>query len=396
MPRILRLLILGRVVFGTARGLFAKGNGQLSGIEGGPEALEMRNADPRRAISPPPDRPALFRKVLWVSTGNFIDVVGVVNGASDLERRPGFIAYGIAVPSGADEAYLTAFGILTEEFRAALAHYTVAGRFRDGQEAFKLPGEIDRAYRAASYSDAGTKAAVLRLALPDWWAPKNRGLSVDALDNAARWSGSAHATVVISPDEGEGAHLVTEELLDRLAEETLQRRAADRERQKREGAVLEAAALRVDPGTRRLLQKMDGRIRALERQVSSLDARNTHASGDNKRAYSHERGVLAFPHSEIEQSERNRRMLFAGLVAAAFLITIIVAGALTWWLVRGENAEIAAETAATQGDEPSDAERILGEKPSQAAILDDPPPISDLDAATPTPNGPAASRPGDE
>ena len=87
-------------------------------------------------------------------------MIAVANGAGDLERRPGFIAYGFAVdvfgrrelPGGGGGD-----GALSSARRRIIMSPEL--NFRENARPFALPGETDRTFGSVSYSDPGSDDA---------------------------------------------------------------------------------------------------------------------------------------------------------------------------------------------------------------------------------------------
>ncbi len=260
--------VLGRVVFGTARGLFAIGTGALAGAAESADAFELRAADPRRSLVPAMDRPILLRRALRLSTGGHVDLIAVANGVSDLERRPGFLGYGIAVEYSDLDGYQDAMGLLWEEFRPAFEHYTEANRFRDGVPPFVVPKVKGWSGALPSLADAGRKTPPILLTLPDWWM--HARFVTDFLDTTARWSGREAATVLVGADDRPGAFAATPELFERMNEETELR--AEEERKRADEAELERAGVSLgqDHLARRRIQRLEDQVRGLEREIKGL------------------------------------------------------------------------------------------------------------------------------
>ncbi|MCG5529834.1 hypothetical protein LRD18_02955 [Halorhodospira halochloris] len=104
--------IIGVGLFGTRRGLSAKGGGALRGLDAAPQVLEFRGRGGDTSALPQEGEEVVFRRVVRVSGGDFddeeLDIIGVLSAVRDVNRRAGFQGACAAVRHGNLDAYADA------------------------------------------------------------------------------------------------------------------------------------------------------------------------------------------------------------------------------------------------------------------------------------------------
>ena len=104
--------IIGVGLFGTRRGLSAKGGGALRGLDAAPQVLEFRGRGGDTSALPQDGEEVVFRRVARVHGGCFdeeeLDIIGVLAAARDVNRRAGFQGGCVAVRHGNCAAYAAA------------------------------------------------------------------------------------------------------------------------------------------------------------------------------------------------------------------------------------------------------------------------------------------------
>jgi hypothetical protein len=106
-------VIEGSAVFGTGRGLMAKGDGILSCCSLFPEVFELRGAAGQDApLFPRQDEFVVFVRPLNLDDGNRVEVVCVAIGARDLDGRPGFLGCGAAVRGRNSNVFAEAYNFI--------------------------------------------------------------------------------------------------------------------------------------------------------------------------------------------------------------------------------------------------------------------------------------------
>ncbi|MBK1733910.1 hypothetical protein CKO15_01165 [Halorhodospira abdelmalekii] len=121
--------IVGLGLFGTQRGLSARGGGALQGLEATPQALEFRGRGGDTSALPRTGEEVVFRRVVRVHGGLYheeeLDIIGVLASARDVSRRAGFRGACVAVRHARFDAYSAALEearrLLDQRPEAALA-----------------------------------------------------------------------------------------------------------------------------------------------------------------------------------------------------------------------------------------------------------------------------------
>lgn len=378
--------IVGRVVFGTARGLFASGDGHLAGAGARLEPFELRSGDPARSLTPNPDEPMLLRRALSLSTGGQIDLIAAVTGVIDAERRVGYLGYGAAVAYGDTNAYRNVIDLLWEEFPSILAHYTSGGRFRENPADVFAEARSAQRGAPATLCEVGQAAAPLIAFRERWWDDPAR--AEEFLAAAVSWSGVGAATVALWSVARPGAEPATDGLVARLREEAEAQARADAERQAEDEAARAGLHQREDPVARRKIQALSAELREAGRRIERLERELRRLSQQQQPP----RGGAA---SGLLQASSRIRIdwplfLLAGGAAAMAIIAIVVVA--LWWGSQDEpetalDAGVAATQAAPAALPPVPATAVAAPSSAPAGTA------APAETSAPVQSAPAASVP---
>lgn len=329
--------LLGRVVFGTGRGLFASGTGLLAGAADSLQTFELRSGDPDRALVPAAEMPMLMRRALVRHDNSQLDLIAVVTGIIDGERRPGFLGYGFAVPYGDRQGYATALDALTEEFPPVLRHYVREDRFRDNVRDFFAEHRPDLlGGPPVGFAEIGRRQPPIVGVLPAWW--DHVPLVDDFLDAAVSLSAEDAATIVVAAAERSGGWPITPDAVASLRAEAIER-AGTRERLEadRSSARAEIHA-REDLEARREIRKLSARLDQANRKIATLEQeirRLAQRQGASPRATALD---LSAPPPRAFPLPGSPLVWAAG---ATCLVTLILLAALAWWTLGKDEAPAA-------------------------------------------------------
>lgn len=134
--------IVGVGLFGTRRGLSARGGGALRGLDAAPQVLEFRGRGGDTSALPQEGEEVVFRRVAKVHGGPFdekeLDIIGVLAAARDVNRRAGFQGACAAVRHGDLGAYVKALEearrLLDQSLEGKLDHDAISSWSEEGGE----------------------------------------------------------------------------------------------------------------------------------------------------------------------------------------------------------------------------------------------------------------------
>ncbi len=263
-----RQLILGRAVFGTMRGLFAEGEGELASISASAEIFELGRVLRDELLIPGHDELIYFRRPIVDDNGRIYDLLGLCCGAFDLSNRPGYLGYCFGVQYGTIGAYKPAFLKLRDGFEDVAKFFLQSGqRFRDmhGKRFFssenRVPSETVR------YTLAGDGDLIRHFCFDESLCLPPE-IILDTLIEVAAYEGKAAPTIAVSNRRRHNSILITGELIQDYREKN-----AAREREE-EARRSEAARVGMgQPSAAEAGRSLDTRLSSVENRLEKLEIR---------------------------------------------------------------------------------------------------------------------------
>ena len=263
--------VLGLAVFGTMRGLFASGNGVLSGVANSAEIFELRHSDPQDNLVPIDNGIVLFRRAVSTSNGDFLDLIGVARAAEDLERRKGFLGICAAVKYGMTSCYQASYDAVADSYQDVVRLYLHADQIQDIKHHCFLPNK-NGPQNGVTYKRLDGAVRPIGLVAP-WQDIDKQQTLFSCITAAVELAGQQAPTIAVFDQARPGARPLTAELLDSLQIKIRERDA--KEEQQKVAVEREAAA-----NLTQRVQRLEDRLRLLEanlqKSLSRSESRTEH------------------------------------------------------------------------------------------------------------------------